>query len=75
MPDSDRHAQLANPHIRLSGVVDQDMYDSFRKQLEACPALYKVRMNATRACLSSSSSFRRSTRLKNSTVSSKVISR
>lgn len=35
MPDSDRHAQLANPHIRLSGVVDQDMYDSFRKQLEA----------------------------------------
>lgn len=38
MPDSDRHAQLANPHVRLSGVVDQDMYDSFRKQLEACPA-------------------------------------
>ncbi|GGD54416.1 ATP-dependent Clp protease proteolytic subunit [Lacimicrobium alkaliphilum] len=38
MPDSDRYALLANPHIRLSGAVDQDMYCSFRQQLEACPA-------------------------------------
>ncbi len=38
MPDSDRLALLAKPHMRLSGAVDQDMYDSFRRQLEACPA-------------------------------------
>ncbi|MCA1779262.1 MAG: ATP-dependent Clp protease proteolytic subunit [Xanthomonadaceae bacterium] len=38
MPDSDRCALLANPHIRLSGTVDQDMYESFRTQLLACPA-------------------------------------
>ncbi len=38
MPDSDRDALLANAHIRLSGIVDQDMYDSFRKLLQACPA-------------------------------------
>lgn len=36
MPDSDRYALLANPHIRLSGLVDEDMYDSFRQQLKAC---------------------------------------
>lgn len=36
MPDSDCHALLANPHIRLSGPVDDDMYVSFRRQLEAC---------------------------------------
>lgn len=36
MPDSDRYALLANPHIRLSGPVDEDMYDSFRQQLKAC---------------------------------------
>lgn len=38
MPDSDRHALLAHPHIRLSGSVDQDMYNSFRQQLAFCPA-------------------------------------
>ncbi|MFN3579239.1 MAG: peptidase S14 [Pseudomonas sp.] len=38
MPDSDRNAQFANPHIRLSGTVDQDMYCSFRQQLATCPA-------------------------------------
>lgn len=38
MPVSNRTALLANPHIRLSGSVDQIMYDSFRQQLEACPA-------------------------------------
>ncbi|KAA0696865.1 peptidase S14 [Halopseudomonas laoshanensis] len=38
MPDSKRHAQLASPHIRLSGTVDQDMYDSFRQQLDGCSA-------------------------------------
>ncbi len=37
MSDSDRHALLAKPQIRLSGVVDQEMYDSFRRQIEACP--------------------------------------
>lgn len=36
MLDSDRHTLLAHPRIRLSGAVDEDMYDSFRKQLEAC---------------------------------------
>lgn len=35
--DSDRYALLAHPDIRLSGTVDEDMYDSFRQQLEACP--------------------------------------
>ena len=29
---------LAKPHIRLSGPVDQFMYQTFRQQLEACPA-------------------------------------
>lgn len=38
MAVSKSHAQLAKPHIRLSGPVDQDMYGSFRDQLEACPA-------------------------------------
>lgn len=38
MSDSDRHALLAKPHVRLSGTVDQEMYDSFRQQIEACPA-------------------------------------
>ena len=32
-----RYPLLANPHIRLSGPVDQFMYTSFRRQLEACP--------------------------------------
>ena len=38
MPDSKSHAQLASPNIRLSGTVDQNMYDSFRQQLDACSA-------------------------------------
>ncbi|MDR6848664.1 MAG: ATP-dependent Clp protease proteolytic subunit [Sphingomonas sp.] len=32
-----RYPLLANPHIRLSGPVDQMMYSSFRQQLEQCP--------------------------------------
>lgn len=32
-----RYPLLANPHIRLSGPVDQMMYTSFRDQLETCP--------------------------------------
>lgn len=32
-----RYPLLANPHIRLSGPVDQMMYASFRQQLEQCP--------------------------------------
>lgn len=32
-----RYPLLANPHIRLSGPVDQLMYTNFRQQLEACP--------------------------------------
>ncbi|MFN3712034.1 MAG: ATP-dependent Clp protease proteolytic subunit [Alcanivoracaceae bacterium] len=39
MPDSDHHTLLANPHIRLSGPVDQDMYNSFRQQLQTCPTI------------------------------------
>jgi predicted protein tyrosine phosphatase len=38
MPDSDCHVLLAKPHIRLSGPVDQDMYFSFRQQLEVYSA-------------------------------------
>lgn len=38
MLDSDRDTLLANPHIRLSGSVDQDMYDCFRQQIAARPA-------------------------------------
>ena len=38
MPNADCHALLANPHTRLSGTVDQVMYDCFRQQLGACPA-------------------------------------
>lgn len=38
MTDSDCRALLANPHIRLTGSVDQDMYDNFRQQLASCPA-------------------------------------
>jgi phosphoheptose isomerase len=37
MLDSDRRALLAHSHIRLSGTVDQEMYESFRRQLEVCP--------------------------------------
>lgn len=37
MPDSDCHALLANPNIRLSGSVDKTMYDNFRQQLAGCP--------------------------------------
>ena len=32
-----KYPLLAKPHIRLSGPVDQFMYQSFRQQLEACP--------------------------------------
>lgn len=32
-----RYPLLANPHIRLSGPVDQLMYTNFRQQLDACP--------------------------------------
>ena len=32
-----RYPLLANPHIRLSGPVDQLMYTNFRQQLENCP--------------------------------------
>ncbi|MBY0519846.1 MAG: ATP-dependent Clp protease proteolytic subunit [Sphingomonas sp.] len=32
-----RYPLLARPHIRLSGVVDQQMYNSFRQQLDKCP--------------------------------------
>lgn len=38
MPNAaSRYPLLARPHIRLSGVVDQGMYASFRAQLEQCP--------------------------------------
>lgn len=47
MPDSDRHALLAHPHIRLSGAVDQDMYDTFREQLEGCPATGPIVISIT----------------------------
>ncbi|WP_404372113.1 ClpP family protease [Sphingomonas sp. MMS24-J45] len=33
-----RYPLLANPHIRLSGPVDQFMYSNFRQQLDACPS-------------------------------------
>lgn len=33
-----RYPLLARPHIRLSGTVDQFMYQNFRQQLDACPA-------------------------------------
>jgi ATP-dependent protease ClpP protease subunit len=32
-----RYPLLAKPHIRLSGTVDQAMYQTFRQQLEGCP--------------------------------------
>jgi ATP-dependent Clp protease protease subunit len=32
-----RYPLLAKPHIRLSGTIDQVMYQNFRQQLEACP--------------------------------------
>lgn len=47
MPDSKRHAQLASPHIRLLGIVDQAMYDNFRQQLEACPATEPIIITIT----------------------------
>jgi ATP-dependent protease ClpP protease subunit len=37
MTDTVRYPLLARPHIRLSGPVDQAMYQSFRQQLDACP--------------------------------------
>jgi ATP-dependent Clp protease protease subunit len=35
--DPTRYPLLANPHIRLSGTVDQLMYENFRAQLGNCP--------------------------------------
>lgn len=32
-----RYPLLALPHVRLSGVVDEYMYQGFRQQLEQCP--------------------------------------
>jgi len=32
-----RYPLLAKPNIRLSGTIDQAMYQNFRQQLEACP--------------------------------------
>ena len=32
-----RYPLLARPHIRLSGTIDDVMYQSFRQQLDACP--------------------------------------
>ena len=37
MADPHHYPLLANPHIRLSGSVDQAMYDSFRRGLDAAP--------------------------------------
>jgi ATP-dependent protease ClpP protease subunit len=37
MAQDTKYPLLAKPHIRLSGPVDQLMYQSFRQQLEACP--------------------------------------
>ncbi|CAN5568024.1 hypothetical protein BH09PSE4_BH09PSE4_19350 [soil metagenome] len=35
--DPTRYPLLAEPHIRLSGTIDQEMYASFRAQLKQCP--------------------------------------
>ena len=37
MATQTKYPLLAKPHIRLSGTVDQLMYQSFREQLDACP--------------------------------------
>ncbi|MEG3087181.1 ClpP family protease [Sphingomonas sp. PB4P5] len=37
MATQPKYPLLARPNIRLSGPVDQFMYQSFRQQLEACP--------------------------------------
>ncbi|MFC3581624.1 ATP-dependent Clp protease proteolytic subunit [Sphingomonas hylomeconis] len=37
MATQTKYPLLAKPHIRLSGPVDQLMYQSFREQLDACP--------------------------------------
>ncbi|MGY4397088.1 ATP-dependent protease ClpP protease subunit [Sphingomonas sp. UYAg733] len=37
MRNDTKYPLLAKPHIRLSGPVDQFMYQSFRQQLDACP--------------------------------------
>jgi ATP-dependent protease ClpP protease subunit len=37
MPSAKDYPLLATPHIRLSGTVDQLMYESFRTQLGNCP--------------------------------------
>lgn len=47
MPDSERYIQFANPHIRLSGTVDEGMYDSFRQQLADSPTTGPVIVSIT----------------------------
>ena len=38
MTDPNNYPLLATPHIRLSGSIDQAMYDKFNEQLAAAPA-------------------------------------
>jgi ATP-dependent protease ClpP protease subunit len=38
MTDPNRYPALAAPHVRLSGTVDQAMYDRFSEQIAAAPA-------------------------------------
>ena len=38
MPSAKDYPLLATPHIRLSGPIDQTMYDNFCAQLAACPS-------------------------------------
>lgn len=37
-PHPNRYPLLALPHVRLSGLVDEAMYGSFRDQLKNCPS-------------------------------------
>lgn len=37
-PHPNRYPLLALPHVRLSGIVDENMYARFRDQLERCPS-------------------------------------
>lgn len=47
MLDSDCYALLASPHVRLTGTVDEDMYNSFRHQLAGCPATGAIVISIT----------------------------
>ena len=38
MTDTQQYPLLANPHVRLTGAVDQNMYNQFRNALENAPA-------------------------------------